>query len=52
MYKRQTYVSPFLGRLDDISGRGVDLISEIAEIFAVAGLDTEIIADVYKRQVV
>ena len=39
-----TYVSPFLGRLDDISVRGVDLISEISEIFAVAGLDTEIIA--------
>lgn len=38
------YVSPFLGRLDDISVRGVDLISEIAEIFAVAGIDTEIIA--------
>ena len=28
-----TYVSPFLGRLDDISVRGVDLISEISEIF-------------------
>ena len=39
-----TYVSPFLGRLDDISVRGVDLIREIAEIFAVAGIDTEIIA--------
>ena len=39
-----TYVSPFLGRLDDISVRGVDLIRDIAEIFAVAGLDTEIIA--------
>ena len=39
-----TYVSPFLGRLDDISVRGVDLIGDIAEIFAVAGLDTEIIA--------
>ena len=39
-----TYVSPFLGRLDDISVRGVDLISEIAEIFAVAGVETEIIA--------
>ena len=38
------YVSPFLGRLDDISVRGVDLISEIAEIFAVAGVETEIIA--------
>ena len=29
-----TYVSPFLGRLDDISTRGVDLIREIVEIFA------------------
>ncbi len=40
-----TYVSPFLGRLDDISVRGVDLIAEIAEIFRVAGdIDTQIIA--------
>lgn len=39
-----TYVSPFLGRLDDISVRGVDLISEIAEIFAAADVETEIIA--------
>lgn len=40
-----TYVSPFLGRLDDISVRGVDLIAEIAEIFRVAGdIDTKIIA--------
>lgn len=39
-----TYVSPFLGRLDDISTRGVDLIREIADIFAVSGIKTEIIA--------
>lgn len=39
-----TYVSPFLGRLDDISVRGTDLIREIVEIFEVAGLDTQIIA--------
>ena len=38
------YVSPFLGRLDDISQRGVDLIREIADIFAVTDLETEIIA--------
>ena len=38
------YVSPFLGRLDDISVRGVDLVAEIAEIFKVAGIKTEIIA--------
>lgn len=39
-----TYVSPFLGRLDDISVHGIDLIREITEIFAVAGIKTEIIA--------
>ena len=39
-----TYVSPFLGRLDDISTCGVDLIRTIAEMFAVAGIETEIIA--------
>ena len=38
-----TYVSPFLGRLDDISVRGTALIREIADIFAVAGIETEII---------
>ena len=38
------YVSPFLGRLDDISTRGVDLIREIAEMFQVCGIETEIIA--------
>lgn len=39
-----TYVSPFLGRLDDINVRGVDLIREIAEIFQVANIETQIIA--------
>lgn len=39
-----TYVSPFVGRLDDISQHGVDLIAEIAEIFAIAGIETEIVA--------
>ena len=39
-----SYVSPFLGRLDDISVKGVDLVAEIAEIFDVAGIETEIIA--------
>ena len=38
-----TYVSPFLGRLDDISVRGVDLIREIADIFSIADIDTQII---------
>lgn len=39
-----TYVSPFLGRLDDISMPGIDLIRTISEIFDIYGLDTEIIA--------
>ena len=39
-----TYVSPFLGRLDDIGQNGMDLIAEIAEIFAIHDIDTEIIA--------
>lgn len=39
-----TYVSPFLGRLDDISTPGIDLIRIISEIFDVAGIETEIIA--------
>ena len=38
------YVSPFLGRLDDISTPGIDLICTISEIFAVHDIDTEIIA--------
>ena len=39
-----TYVSPFLGRLDDISQPGIDLIQTIAEIFDIYGYETEIIA--------
>ncbi|MTH54044.1 fructose-6-phosphate aldolase [Bacillus mangrovi] len=39
-----TYVSPFLGRLDDIGQDGMDLIATISEIFDLHGLDTEIIA--------
>ncbi|WP_307330666.1 fructose-6-phosphate aldolase [Evansella vedderi] len=39
-----TYVSPFLGRLDDIGHNGLELISQIAEIFEVHDISTEIIA--------
>lgn len=38
-----TYVSPFLGRLDDISTDGLPLIRQIVEMFEVAGIDTQII---------
>ncbi|MFD1735152.1 fructose-6-phosphate aldolase [Bacillus salitolerans] len=39
-----TYVSPFLGRLDDIGHDGLELISKIADIFHIHGLSSEIIA--------
>ncbi|MBQ5327397.1 MAG: fructose-6-phosphate aldolase [Oscillospiraceae bacterium] len=39
-----TFVSPFVGRLDDIGMEGINLISEIAEIFAIHNIETEIIA--------
>lgn len=39
-----SYVSPFLGRLDDISMPGIDLINEITEIFMMHDIQTEIIA--------
>ena len=39
-----TYVSPFLGRLDDISHNGLILIEEIVEIFSNNNIDSEIIA--------
>lgn len=39
-----TYVSPFVGRLDDINQLGIDLIRQIAEVFSIYGYETEIIA--------
>ncbi|RKJ53348.1 fructose-6-phosphate aldolase, partial [Butyricicoccus sp. 1XD8-22] len=39
-----TYVSPFIGRLDDIGQSGSELISTIADIFAIHDIQTEIIA--------
>ena len=39
-----TYVSPFVGRLDDISDSGIDLVSNIAKMFAIHDIGTEIIA--------
>ena len=39
-----TYVSPFLGRLDDIGMTGMNLIEEIAAIFDLHAIETEIIA--------
>ncbi len=39
-----TYVSPFVGRLDDIGDDGIALIRDIANIFAIYDIPTEIIA--------
>lgn len=39
-----SYVSPFLGRLDDIGSIGITLIEDIAEIFQIHGIDAEIIS--------
>ena len=39
-----TYVSPFIGRLNDISDNGISVIDDIATIFKIHGITTEIIA--------
>ena len=39
-----TYVSPFIGRLDDIGNEGMDIIHDIVQIFDIHGIDTQVIA--------
>ena len=39
-----SFVSPFLGRLDDIGNPGIEIVTQIAEMFALHGIDTEIIS--------
>ena len=39
-----TYVSPFIGRLDDIGYEGVDVVRDIVHIFGIHGIYTEVIA--------
>lgn len=39
-----TYVSPFIGRLDDIGQEGMDLIRDIVELYAIHGIETQLIA--------
>jgi transaldolase len=38
------YVSPFIGRIDDSGWDGIELIAQIANIYAIQGYDTEILA--------
>jgi transaldolase len=39
-----TYISPFLGRIDDSGWNGVQLIEEIAQIYSIQGFESEILA--------
>lgn len=39
-----SYVSPFLGRVDDIGWNGLSLVEDVSEVFLVHGIQTEIIA--------
>lgn len=39
-----TYISPFVGRVDDINWDGIALIEEVAEVYAIQGYETEILA--------
>ena len=39
-----SYVSPFVGRIDDIGNDGIAVVAEIAEIFELHGIETQIIA--------
>ena len=39
-----TYVSPFVGRLDDVGNEGMQVVSDIVEIFSIHGISTQVIA--------
>ena len=39
-----TYISPFIGRLDDISQNGLELIASMSQIFAIQGFQSQILA--------
>jgi len=39
-----TYVSPFIGRLDDLAIEGIDLIRQLVDIFDVQGFETQVLA--------
>ena len=39
-----TYISPFIGRLDDISSNGMELVRQIVHIYATYGFETEVLA--------
>lgn len=39
-----SFVSPFIGRLDDITNEGIDIVKDIADVFHIHGIDCEIIS--------
>ena len=44
-----SYISPFVGRIDDIGWDGVELVSTISKIFRLHGIETKIIADSIRK---
>ena len=39
-----TYISPFIGRVDDISGSGMELVEQLVTVYRNYGLDTQVLA--------
>jgi len=39
-----TYISPFLGRIDDVSGEGMELIEQIVQIYSNYDFETQVLA--------
>ena len=45
-----TYVSPFIGRLDDIGENGIDLVAQICHIYELHGFETQVLAASIRSQ--
>ena len=44
-----TYVSPFIGRIDDISGNGMEIVEQLVAIYQNYGLSTQVLAASIRR---
>ena len=47
---RATYVSPFIGRLDDIGESGIDLVAQICHIYEIHNFETQVLAAFIRSQ--
>ena len=45
-----TYVSPFIGRIDDIGESGIDLVAQICHIYELHGFETQVLAASIRSQ--